>query len=132
MGITIGFSKGLRKGFSRGLSSGSGYPVTAEKPKIRPGEPDPFNYVIKRTVRSPNGEYILAEVNYPNCKNFSGNKLLVVKTDLVTFIGRNSLDPHFLEEGSDMEVLARFRPTEEGWRAGRKFLLMLDPSLKKR
>lgn len=129
MGLGIGLSSGRKFSGKPGFSRPSN---DSTPPKIRSGEPDPFKYIIKRTVRSPDGKYVLAEVNYPNCVNFAGNKILLIKTDMMTFLGRNSLDPHFLEEGNDMEIMARFRPTEEGWRAARKYLEMLDPSLKKR
>ena len=54
-------------------------------------------------------KYFVSEIQYPDCYNFEGRKVL-----LTTFDPRNrrTLDPHFeLDSG----ILARFEPTADGW-----------------
>ena len=37
--------------------------------------PDPTRFVIQKTERA--GRFLIAEVHYPNCQNYEGNKILV-------------------------------------------------------
>ena len=55
----------------------------------------------------------LLGVTYPNCTNYDGKKVLLVKGKNTT---RTELDPHFAEDGY---VLARFAPTKAGIALGR-------------
>jgi hypothetical protein len=74
----------------------------------QPPMPDPTNYsTIKRVFV---GKFEIAEVKYFGCTTFNGRKLLLLRRRLPCRI----LDPHLL--GDDHIVMARFEPTEEGWR----------------
>lgn len=85
--------------------------------------PDPSNFRIEALVEQ-NGHCLLS-VKYPNCTNFKGTKVLLVKATKKRILGLKVLDPHFLEEGSNIEVLARFRPTKQGWELGLSVLKSL-------
>ena len=60
------------------------------------------------------GKYIIAKVHYPDAKNFEDNKVLVLQATLLELINTKSLDPHFSEKSSTLNVIARFPPTLEG------------------
>lgn len=70
--------------------------------------PDPKNFIVHMEYGW--GLYKAYKVNYPNCTNFEGDKILVTKGK----IDKNAkdLDPHF---GEDNNIMARFRPGE--WQA---------------
>ncbi len=75
---------------------------------------DKKNYRFIRT-HERNGIVVLW-INYPQFKNYEGNKILVYKdTTLVDILNQDYIDPHFLEERGRINPFARFRPTEEGW-----------------
>ena len=79
------------------------------------GDPSPTNFkVLKHQFVGGN---TVAVVEYPNCTNFEGKKVLV-------WLGRQPvdtwthLDPHFNNPSKDSHTpFARFRPTAEGIRA---------------
>lgn len=53
-------------------------------------------------------------VNYPDCNNYEGDKILVFISYTVGDIkAMSSLDPHFSEFG--ISPFARFKPTPQGW-----------------
>ncbi len=73
--------------------------------------PDPENFKIERIADV--GSYVCALVYYPDCTNFEGRKLIVFEqTSQAEILGLNNLDPHFEEDGN---VIARFRPDDQGW-----------------
>lgn len=77
--------------------------------------PDPYNYVIKNDYQ--HGEYLIVLVNYPDCTNYEGNKVLVYKgIYLRDLVAQRSIDPHFSNSKSKHSPIARFVPTTEGWR----------------
>lgn len=81
-------------------------------------QPDPYNFKVIKEVSF--NESVLAWVNYPDATNFEGNKIILIK-GLRSVRGLTSLDPHFLKSGK-FEVIARLRPTEEGWKLGMTLL----------
>lgn len=79
--------------------------------------PDPSNYEVRR-YKSLNG-HLLIEINYPDCTNYEGNKILLYKnTTLVDLMNQKHLDPHFSENKKFKSPFARFEPTPAGWRIG--------------
>ena len=82
--------------------------------------PNPFNFkIIKKSIIK--NDMIVLWVNYPNCKNFEGNKIIVLsKDDYLTVKKTNKLDPHFSSVGQT--VIARFQPTETGWNQALEFI----------
>lgn len=78
--------------------------------------PPTKNYKFVRTYE--NNEWVVLWINYPECKNYEGNKILVyVNTTLVEILNQDYIDPHFLEIKGRINPFARFRPTEDGWDA---------------
>lgn len=85
-----------------------------EKKKKKYPNPDPKNFEIQDTVMI-NG-FLIVLVNYPDCTNFEGNKILVYKnTTLTSLVKQGSLDPHFSSNSKFHSPVARFEPTLEGW-----------------
>lgn len=86
--------------------------------------PDPKNYQIKKISRI--GKFTVVEINYPNCKNYEGNKVMVYKDfDKVLIAGRG-IDPHFSKDHPDISPIARFVPTIEGWNMAVDLVNMLN------
>ena len=80
--------------------------------------PDPKKFRIISTFEVE--RFLLARVVYPNCTNYEGEKLIVFK-DLQKkhLMEMNVLDPHFFP---DNNIIARFKPDDEGFRLACKFL----------
>lgn len=75
--------------------------------------PNPSNFKITRTKQV--GPFCVVEVNYPDCKNYEGNKILVIKDITKKELNRlTSLDPHFCDK-SNVNIIARFKPTWAGF-----------------
>ena len=57
--------------------------------------PNPNNFKIKKIIRIKN--FIIAIIEYHNCKNFEGKKILVYEDCSINEIeNAEKLDPHFL------------------------------------
>ena len=85
---------------------------------IRPGEismifgnPRPTNFKIKEAFVI--GDYVAVVVNYPDCSNFEGNKIMVYEAPFSDVLRQKELDPHFCDD-DHLSPIARFRPTKEG------------------
>jgi len=74
--------------------------------------PDPKNFKV--AVAYSNGKYTAAKINYPNCTNYEGNKILVLKCVPNALYTACELDPHFCEH-QHLKPIARFEPTDFGW-----------------
>ncbi len=62
------------------------------------------------------GRILVVQIIYPDCTNYEGNKILIFNDCHINIIQcRKGIDPHFVEN-SNYELLARFQPTEKGWR----------------
>jgi hypothetical protein len=76
--------------------------------------PNPKNFKIVKAVKVK--KFLLLLVNYPDCTNYEGNKILVYKnTTLKDIDKQKSLDPHFSNNCRFISPIARFEPTIEGW-----------------
>lgn len=83
--------------------------------------PNPKNFKFI-AVEEYNG-YLLAKINYPDAKNFEGNKILLYKgVTLITLVNSKELDPHFSDKKGSLSPIARFAPTEDGWNMGLKLM----------
>jgi len=83
--------------------------------------PDPGNYEIKRHIYT--GRYLLIEINYPDCDNYEGNKILLYEnTSIQELINQKHIDPHFSENRNFRSPIARFQPTQEGWNMGKDII----------
>jgi hypothetical protein len=85
--------------------------------------PDPTNY---RIIKGEDyGEFCIAEILYYGCTTFEGRKLLLLRCVTFDLVEKSPhwkfsdkpLDPHLL--GGTHPVMARFEPTEEGWKLAR-------------
>ena len=87
-------------------------------PVLFEGNPDPKNFVIERAEMI--GLHVVAEVVYPDCKNYEGRKILVFKGCTIAYLAKQEfLDPHFCHNSTHPSPFARFEPTEDGWYAAR-------------
>lgn len=94
--------------------------------------PRPDNF--ERLDYAEYGPYLVLKLRYPNCTNFGGEKILVVKASLKDFVIAQHIDPHFAAKKATVKNAlpspeARFPPTEEGWRNACKFASILGNRL---
>lgn len=98
----------------------SAWPVNQEA-KIPEGNPDPKNYKIVR--HHANHNYLLVEIQYPDCKNYEGRKILLYTGITLDILKRQTeLDPHFSNAEKGIYPIARFVPTEKGWSMASHFM----------
>ena len=77
-------------------------------------QPDPKNFKILDSVQS--GKFLIVKVNYPDCTNYEGNKVLVYEnTTLAQLKKQKSIDPHFCTNPNYHSPIARFVPNDRGW-----------------
>jgi hypothetical protein len=87
--------------------------------------PDPSNYEIKRWKTI--GGYLLIEINYPDCENYEGDKILLYKDVILNQLTDQKLiDPHFSNSDMFISPIARFRPDKNGWKMGIKLMEVID------
>lgn len=92
-----------------------GLPIMSKGGTVDPprGNPVPHRFKVLRTKRVRWA--LVAEIQYPDCTNFEGTKILVYD-DYQRFErlkASGNLDPHFMVDESSL--LARFRPGKKGW-----------------
>jgi hypothetical protein len=104
MGLGIGISK---------CSCGSAYNNTPELPN-----PDPSNFNIAKIEQV--GAYVLVKINYPDCTNFEGWKILLLRGSEHEVRELRKIDPHFCDKCDGPWLVARFEPTMEGWTLARR------------
>jgi len=76
--------------------------------------PNPGNYEIVKSAEK--GGYLIVLINYKDCTNYEGNKILVYKdVSFQSLLDQKKIDPHFSENTDYYSPIARFVPTEEGW-----------------
>lgn len=81
------------------------------------GNPNPDRWSVVRWVAL--GQHLLVELNYPDCKNYEGRKILLYKNWTIEELKKQGkVDPHFSDEKKWRSPFARFEPTPEGWLAG--------------
>jgi hypothetical protein len=82
-----------------------------------PPLPDPRNYKIKKYLEIDNN--LLIEIQYLDCTNYEGNKILLYKDISLELLKSQVLiDPHFSENSKYRSPAARFEPTDAGWKMG--------------
>lgn len=109
---------------SCGLSPQSNRPVVVGSPSVSVfpqvtvnippmPAPNPARFEIRR-LEQVGADRVVAEVHYPDCTNYEGNKILL-------FVGMTergvremkTMDPHF--SPTQVCPFARFEPTKRGW-----------------
>ena len=112
MGINI--FKGHRPGSSSSFEKSVTVASPAKQKKIK-GNPDPNNWQLIR-AKSFAGGFLLIELEYPDCSNYEGRKILVFKdVDSKALFAQGAIDPHFFPDGKYKSPMARFEPTDRGW-----------------
>ena len=83
---------------------------------IPASNPDPVNYKVLECVQI--GSNVVAIINYPDCNNYNGKKVIVyLNTTTERIKSATRLDPHFDDDSNTLSPFARFEPTELGIRA---------------
>jgi len=77
--------------------------------------PDPTKFTVKRkeVIRG----YPILLINYPDVKNYEGNKILMFPKFFDVGENTRRIDPHFFTNGDS--PIARFEPTKFGWEMAR-------------
>lgn len=114
MGLSIGFS---RDRYDDGCSK-------QHEPTPLPN-PNPSRYTIIMHVQTEG--YLLVLINYPDCTNYEGNKVLLYRGVTYSQLSKQKMiDPHFSENLKYASPLARFAPTSDGWGAALKLMEALQ------
>lgn len=89
------------------------------------GNPDPRNWSIE--MASEHDRFLIVRMKFLDCTNYEGNKILVFEgLTLKSLIEQKLIDPHFFEGGGKYRSpIARFEPTERGWRMAERFVLAM-------
>ena len=87
--------------------------------------PDPNNYTFVRVEKF--NETCVIEMEYPDCTNYEGRKILVYNCPLEDIINQKLIDPHFSDNPNYISPFARFDPTEKGW----EYALMVAKTMDK-
>jgi hypothetical protein len=86
--------------------------------------PDPKNFKIIKMESV--GRFQILKINYPDCTNFEGNKILIYENRSMKELANLSfIDPHFCDS-EHISPIARFEPTEKGWAMAITFCNALD------
>jgi len=113
---------GLRLGFSR-----SSYDPPSNIPRYLDNaplcsqlpNPNPKKFEILRWEKI--GRFLIVKINYPDCNNYEGNKILVFENiEITDLIKQGSIDPHFSENRKFHSPIVRFVPNMKGWKMARK------------
>ena len=78
------------------------------------GNPNPKNFKITK-LEQVRPDWCVVEVQYPDSKNYEGNKIMLYNSNEVEVRSAKSLDPHFCEHPNCLSPVARFEPTAWGW-----------------
>ncbi len=104
------------------LFSEDNYP-RENRPSPPLGNPDPDNYRIIDTLTI--GNMLIAEIQYPDCKNYEGRKILVYENmSSKQLRAQRLIDPHFSKNKDYKSPVARFEPTDRGWKMAESFAKM--------
>lgn len=100
-------------------------PTHTVKPKAYPrlegkNMPDPNDWKVVKAAEM-NG-FLILKLNYPNCTHYEGNKILVFQgSTLIDLVNQRMIDPHFFKDSKYKSPVARFEPTDNGWRMAEIF-----------
>lgn len=86
--------------------------------------PNPSNYkIISYYEEKP---FLLVKINYPDCTNYEGNKILLfIETTISDLCKQKIIDPHFSNNKNFKSPIARFEPTSFGWIAAKRLIKAL-------
>lgn len=124
MGLNIGFGRSSYSSYDKPQKV---VVVNQCKDKSQPRlpNPDPKNFEIIDVEKI--GDFLIADVDYPDCTNYEGRKILVFRSvpekDIRSW---KRIDPHFSGSRPDKSPVARFVPTKWGVEAARKFCKVMS------
>lgn len=76
--------------------------------------PDPKNYKIIKHLKREN--FLAVLINYPDCINYEGNKILIFENCTLNDLKeQNLIDPHFSNNKKFHSPIMRLEPTDKGW-----------------
>lgn len=97
--------------------------VTETKYESLPN-PRPDNYEILKTIQWD--RYLIIKIKYLDCTNYEGQKILVFEGyQLKHLLAQKMIDPHFSENKDFISPIARFEPTDKGWKMAISFVKSL-------
>lgn len=93
--------------------------------KIKDGNPDPSNWKILKAQE--HGKFLILMMEYPDCTNYEGKKILVFEdVTMIDLVNQKMIDPHFFPKNPKFKSpIARFEPTDRGWKMAEKFVRAL-------
>jgi hypothetical protein len=98
-----------------------------EPRKATPPNPDPGNWKVKDSQQV--GYWLVVKIQYPDCTNYEGNKILVYKgINIRGLRALRRIDPHFSDNKEKLAPFARFEPTGMGWQAAIQLARIYNPS----
>jgi hypothetical protein len=84
---------------------------------------NPNPYVFKIVNHFEHNGFLLVLINYPNCTNYEGNKVLLFKNMTYRRLMKQKvIDPHFSATDKFNSPIARFEPTALGWYLGQALI----------
>lgn len=109
MGLYFGMRGSIKK-------NGANY----EELKVSKFDPNPAKFnILKHYYDSGN---LAIWINYPNCTNYEGNKIIVFKNTTWEQLNKlKEIDPHFTES-DEIKPFARFEPTDYSWELTKRIL----------
>lgn len=76
--------------------------------------PQPDNWKILKWT--PINGHLVIMLEYPNCTNYEGKKILLFRsTKIEELVNQKLIDPHFSDNPDFITPIARFEPTDSGW-----------------
>ncbi len=90
--------------------------------EVTVSSPDPSKYITLNVKVI--GKYLIVKVQYEEATNYEGVKILLFKgVTMAELLKKNGgvIDPHFSDNKEYISPIARFVPTEEGWRMAVEF-----------
>jgi len=86
--------------------------------------PRPDNYKILKSIQWD--RFLIIKIKYLDCTNYEGQKILVYEGyQLKNLLAQKMIDPHFSENKNFISPIARFEPTEKGWKMAIAFVKAL-------
>ena len=84
--------------------------------------PDPVSFKVLESYNLKADGAIALKIKYEGCSNYNGIKILVYDSadKYYSLAKKGSVDPHFLEK--EYSPIARFEPTEQGWKLACKLV----------
>lgn len=110
-----------------GPLSSSSYPCgCTSTPVVTPANnPNPARYTLKYAEQI--GNYLIVKIQYPDCMNYEGLKIMVYRNVTVEDLLKQKLiDPHFSDNYDWISPLARFEPTDWGMMCAKVFCQQMN------